>query len=107
MASRIAAVLVLGLAFCNAALVVQQPALLSSSRSSLLRSLSTTPRMMADDEKRPRVNAPNPNQAPGSRRPGPTPNPNEDGIDFEFDATTVTALLGAAIAFQFFVLANL
>ena len=27
--------------------------------------------------------------------------------DFEFDATTVTALLGAAIAFQFFVLANL
>ena len=29
------------------------------------------------------------------------------GPDFEFDATTVTALLGAAIAFQFFVLANL
>lgn len=27
--------------------------------------------------------------------------------DFEFDAVTVTALLGAGIAFQFFVLANL
>ena len=27
--------------------------------------------------------------------------------DFEFDAVTVTALLGAALAFQFFVLANL
>jgi hypothetical protein len=27
--------------------------------------------------------------------------------DFEFDATTVTALLGLAIAFQFFVVANL
>ena len=27
--------------------------------------------------------------------------------DFEFDATTVTALLGAAIAFNFFVLGNL
>jgi hypothetical protein len=27
--------------------------------------------------------------------------------DFEFDAVTVTALLGAAIAFQFFVVANL
>jgi hypothetical protein len=27
--------------------------------------------------------------------------------NFEFDAVTVTALLGAAIAFQFFVLANL
>ena len=27
--------------------------------------------------------------------------------DFELDATTITALLGAAIAFQFFVLANL
>ncbi len=27
--------------------------------------------------------------------------------DFEFDATTITALLGAAIAFQLFVLANL
>jgi hypothetical protein len=26
---------------------------------------------------------------------------------FEFDATTITALLGVAIAFQFFVLANL
>lgn len=29
------------------------------------------------------------------------------GADFEFDATSVTALLGAAIAFQFFVVANL
>ena len=34
-------------------------------------------------------------------------NPNEDSVDFEFDATTVVALLGAAIAFNFFVVANL
>ena len=37
----------------------------------------------------------------------PSVNPNEDTVDFEFDATTVVALLGAAIAFNFFVLANL
>ena len=30
-----------------------------------------------------------------------------DAPSFELDATTITALLGAAIAFQFFVLGNL
>ena len=30
-----------------------------------------------------------------------------DAPDFEFDAVTITAILGAAIAFQFFVLGNL
>ena len=43
----------------------------------------------------------------------PPPPPEEEdslyntGADFEFDAVTITALLGAAVAFQFFVLANL
>ena len=37
----------------------------------------------------------------------PSVNPNEDSVDLDFDATTVVALLGAAIAFNFFVLANL
>jgi len=44
-------------------------------------------------------------------RPKPTPNPNDSlynsGADFELDAVTITALLGAAVAFNFFVLANL
>mmetsp|Transcript_24428 Transcript_24428/g.58821 ORF Transcript_24428/g.58821 Transcript_24428/m.58821 type:complete len:99 (+) Transcript_24428:105-401(+) len=44
-------------------------------------------------------------------RPKPTPNPNDSlyntGADFELDAVTITALLGAAIAFQFFVIANM
>ena len=52
-------------------------------------------------------------QAPKIRPPSdnddgsPSVNPNEDTVDFEFDATTVVALLGAAIAFNFFVVANL
>ena len=38
----------------------------------------------------------------------PEPNPNDSlGVDFTFDATTITAILGFAIAFNFFVLANL
>ena len=41
------------------------------------------------------------------RLAGAAENPNDYGVDFEFDATTVVALLGAAIAFNFFVLANL
>ena len=42
--------------------------------------------------------------------PPPQPEDEEDSLynaDFSFDATTVVALLGAAIAFNFFVLANL
>ena len=42
--------------------------------------------------------------------PPPQPEDEEDSLynaDFSFDATTVVALLGAAIAFNIFVLANL
>jgi len=41
----------------------------------------------------------------------PSPNDERESLysrpSFELDATTITALLGAAIAFQFFVLANM
>ena len=52
-----------------------------------------------------------PEEAKDRGRPKPTPNPNDSlyntGADFQLDAVTITALLGAAVAFNFFVLANL
>lgn len=49
-------------------------------------------------------------EAKARSRP-PSPNDERDSLyarpSFELDATTITALLGAVIAFQFFVLANM
>ena len=104
--ARVLPILVVGL--CSAgALVVPtgRASVLSSARYS-----AAMPHMMADDESPPpRVNAPSPNRPPGS---GMTPEERERadlyaGPSFELDAVSITALLGAAIAFQFFVLANL
>ena len=50
-------------------------------------------------------------QPPPRDKPDSTAEEPEDSLyarpEFEFDAATVTALLGLAIAFQFFVVANL
>mmetsp|Transcript_5845 Transcript_5845/g.14825 ORF Transcript_5845/g.14825 Transcript_5845/m.14825 type:complete len:93 (-) Transcript_5845:303-581(-) len=80
-----------------AASAFQLPSLPQTVRSEIGRSIAW---MMSDE--------PNDSQV---GRPKPTPNPNDSlyntGADFELDAVTITALLGAAIAFQFFVIANM
>ena len=65
---------------------------------------ATAPRMEEQSEK-PRIGGPNdgrPMTAEERERADLYAGPS-----FELDATTITALLGAAIAFQFFVLGNL
>lgn len=95
--------------FCIMALTLSSPAFMVSSplfpsSSSALLTTPSTPATV-------RI-------AHGVRLQGPSPN-DDDGKPlterdtlyqtpkFEFDAVTITALLGGAIAFQFFVLANL
>ena len=66
--------------------------------------------MIGPNGGKPRVVPPPPQQSSDDSEKTPEQLERENlysGADFEFDATSVTALLGFAIAFQFFVVANM